>query len=206
VEAARDDGEASARRPADLTAALTDADLVAACRAGDDAAWRELVERFSRYVYAIAVQAFRLPPQDAEDVFQDVFTRVYERLGSLREDEAVRPWIGQLTRRLCIDHLRAGSKEVDAAAEELAELPAEDALAEIEEAFDVHEAMAGLSGNCRDILDRFFAKDESYRTIGENLGLPAGTIASRISRCLDKLRTTFEGRKHPSAPSGEQVT
>lgn len=173
---------------------------------GDEDAWRELVDRFSRYVYAIAVQGFRLPQQDAEDIFQEVFARVYERLDSLREDEAVRPWIAQLTRRLCIDRLRAGSRQSDADLDELPELPAEDVLTELEEAFDVHEAMTELSENCQQILDRFFARDESYRTIGDTLGLPAGTIASRISRCLDKLRDTFEGRNPPPAPSGGQVT
>ena len=47
---------------------------------------------------------------------------------------------------------------------------------------------------CRDILDRFFCRDESYRAIGEALELPPGTIASRISRCLTKLRAVLEGR------------
>jgi RNA polymerase sigma factor (sigma-70 family) len=206
VEAPRDDGEAAARSPALTTPEVSDAALVARCREGDDDAWRELVDRFSRYVYAIAVQGFRLSQQDAEDVFQDVFARVYERLDSLRDDDAVRPWIAQLTRRVCIDRLRAGSHESDADLADLPELPAEDALAAIEEAFDVHEAMAELPQNCRQILDRFFARDESYRTIGDTLGLPAGTIASRISRCLDKLRDTFEGRNVPPAASGGQVT
>jgi RNA polymerase sigma-70 factor (ECF subfamily) len=188
MEAPRDDGEAAARR-AELTAhAHGDARLVARCRAGDDNAWRELVDRFSRYVYAIAVQGFRLGQQDAEDVFQDVFARVYERLDSLREDEAIRPWIAQLTRRLCIDRLRAGARVSDTDLDDLPEVPADDELTALEEAFDVHEAMAGLPENCREILDRFFARDESYRTIGQALDLPAGTIASRISRCLAKLR------------------
>jgi RNA polymerase sigma factor (sigma-70 family) len=206
VEAPGDDGEAVARSSELITAEVSDAELVARCRAGDDDAWRELVERFSRYVYAIAVQGFRLGQQDAEDVFQDVFARVYERLGSLRDDEAVRPWIAQLTRRVCIDRLRTGSRESDADLDDLPELPAEDALGALEQAFDVHEAMAELPQNCQQILDRFFARDESYRTIGDNLGLPAGTIASRISRCLDKLRDSFEGRNVPPAASGGQVT
>jgi len=206
VEAPGDDGEAVARSSELSTAEVSDAALVARCRAGDDDAWRELVERFSRYVYAIAVQGFRLSQQDAEDVFQDVFARVYERLGSLRDDDAVRPWIAQLTRRVCIDRLRSGSRESDADLDDLPELPAEDALGALEEAFDVHEAMAELPQNCQQILDRFFARDESYRTIGDNLGLPAGTIASRISRCLDKLRDSFEGRNAPPAASGRQVT
>jgi RNA polymerase sigma factor (sigma-70 family) len=205
MEAPRDDGEAAASRT-ELTAEASDASLVARCRAGDDDAWRELVDRFSRYVYAIAIQGFRLPQQDAEDIFQEVFARVFERLDSLREDEAVRPWIAQLTRRLCIDRLRAGAREADAAVDELPDVPAEDVLSALEDAFDVHEAMAGLPENCQQILDRFFARDESYRTIADTLGLPAGTIASRISRCLDKLRAAFEGRKAPPAASSGQVT
>jgi RNA polymerase sigma factor (sigma-70 family) len=79
----------------------TDAELVARCRAGDDDSWRRLVERYSRYVYAISVQAYRLPEPDADDVFQEVFARAYEHLGKLRDDTALRPWLAQLTRRLC---------------------------------------------------------------------------------------------------------
>ena len=97
---------------------------------------------------------------------------------------------------------------MDADLDALPEVPADDALESIEQAFDVHEAMTELPETCQQILDRFFARDESYRTIGDQLGLPAGTIASRISRCLDKLRDAFEGegRNLPPAPSGGQVT
>jgi RNA polymerase sigma factor (sigma-70 family) len=174
------------------TARATDAQLVARCRAGDEGAWRELVERFSRYVYAIAVQGFRLPDSEAEDVFQEVFARAYERLDALRDDEAIKPWLAQLTRRLCIDSRRASSRE-HLSSEELTE-DVDDVLARLDEALAVHEALALLPGHCQEILDRFFARDESYRTIGEALDIPAGTIASRISRCLVRLRDTLEGR------------
>ena len=179
---------------------LTAAELVARCRAGDQDAWRALVERFSRYVYAIAVQGFRLSEHAAEDVFQEVFARTYEHLDRLRDDAAIQPWLAQLTRRLCIDHLRASSRE------QLEEEPepdvAEDTFERLDEALAVHEALAVLPEQCGEILDRFFARDESYRTIGEGLGLPAGTIASRISRCLAKLREHFEGRNPAPYASG----
>ncbi len=171
-----------------------DARVLARCRAGDEAAWAELVERYSRYVFAIAVQAFRLPPADAEDVFQETFARVYERLGTLRDDEAFRPWLAQLTRRLCIDRLRAGSRETELDEEALAE-ESDDVLDRLEEALAVREALESLSENCREILDRFFTRDQSYRAIGAALELPPGTIASRISRCLGRLREQLEGRK-----------
>lgn len=169
-----------------------DAELVAGCRAGDAQAWAALVERYARYVYAIAHQGYRLRGSDAEDAFQEVFLRVYERLGSLRDPEALRPWIAQLTRRVCLDRLeRAGREE----AAGLERGPEEGVLDELDEALAVREALAELPDECREVLDRFFCRDESYRTIGAALGIPAGTIASRISRCLSKLRERLEGRR-----------
>jgi RNA polymerase sigma factor (sigma-70 family) len=175
-----------------LRVELTDAQLVARCRTGDHEAWRELVDRFSRYVYAIAVQGFKLPEHDAEDVFQEVFTRAYEHLHKLRDDEAIRPWLAQLTRRLCIDRLRAGSTEQLDEDVEIAD--ADDTIARLDVSLVVHEALSALPDNCQEILDRFFARDESYHTIGDALEIPSGTIASRISRCLTKLRVEMEGR------------
>lgn len=178
----------------------TDAHLVSRCRAGDADAWNEFVERFSRYVYAICGRGFRLPQQDAEDVFQEVFSRAFERLGELRNDDAVRPWLAQLTRRLCIDRLRLNARDAPSESE-LDERAADDVLATLDDAMTVRAALDNVGDPCREILDRFFCRDESYRTIGDLLELPAGTIASRISRCLDKVRTELDGRPGASHPS-----
>jgi RNA polymerase sigma factor (sigma-70 family) len=194
------DGVTTRQNPG-MAQTLSDSELVARCRSGDQQAWAELVDRFSRYVYAISVQAFRLSDADAEDVFQEVFARAYEHLDGLRDDAAVRPWLGQLTRRLCIDRLRATSRERPTADEELELAGSEETLTMLEDALTVHEALAATPEHCREILDRFFARDESYRTIGEALDLPAGTIASRISRCLGRLREFLEGRTQPDPPS-----
>src|SRR6476659_5768357 len=127
-------------------ASVNDGEVVRACRTGDDAAWRELVERFSRYVLAIA-RAHRLSESDAEDVFQETFSRIYEHLGRLRSDDAIRPWIGQLTRRLCIDRLRASVREpVVDDPEEQGELDRR--LTAVDEAVSVHEAPLKLSADC----------------------------------------------------------
>lgn len=181
-------------------ATLTDAELVRRCRADDAGAWNELVERYSRYVYAIAVRGFRLSDEDAEDVFQDVFTRIYTRLDSLRDDTALRPWIAQLTRRRCLDVVSA-RRDIPAD-EVLAEEGSTD-LSDVEDAFEVREALAELSEPCQDILDRFFTRDQSYKTIAEELEIPSGTIASRIARCLSRLRNEIEGRNNESDGSRE---
>jgi RNA polymerase sigma-70 factor (ECF subfamily) len=187
-----------------VTSALSDRELVARCRAGDPQAWAELVERFSRYVYAISTQAFRLSQHDAEDVFQEVFARAYQHLDGLRDDAALRPWLAQMTRRLCIDRLRAAAREGPVVDEELAPAGVDETLALLDDALSVHEALAATPEHCREVLDRFFARDESYSTIGDALDLPPGTIASRISRCLARLRDLLEGRNQSGEPSGSR--
>jgi len=166
-----------------MTGTPTDAELVARCRRGDDAAWELLVERFARYVQAIVTRGYGLAPHAAEDVFQDVFTRAYEQLPKLRDDDAFRPWLAQ-----------AGIERIDEAAEEH--------FARLEQALTVRAALTHLPDHCYEVLDRFFARDESYATIGDALDIPSGTIASRISRCLSKLRQQLEGRSTAAAPSG----
>jgi RNA polymerase sigma-70 factor (ECF subfamily) len=165
-----------------------DADLVARCREGDPAAWSILVRRYSDYVHAIAVRSYRLDATDAEDVFQEVFTRTYERLDALRDDEAIRAWIGQLARRLCVDRLRASARTTPVA--ELPEAAAESV--DLDLALTVREALRRLPAPACEVLERFFVRDESYRTIAEALGIPAGTVASRISRALTALRAAID--------------
>ncbi len=183
--------------------AATDAELVARCRAGDEAAWGALVDRYARYVYAIATRVYRLTPEDAEDVFQEVFARVFERLDTLRDGDALRPWIAQTTRNCAVDALRRSGREI--AVDEVPE-DVDEGLDRLDEALTVHAALDRLAPECREILDRFFRRDESYRTISGDLDLPAGTVASRIARCLGRLRDALEsGRKSPPPASGEKV-
>ncbi len=178
----------------------TDAELVSRCRRGDADAWNEFVERFSRYVYAICSRGFRLAEPDTEDVFQEVFARAFERLSDLRNDEAVRPWLAQLTRRLCVDRLRLLARDTPSDMDP-DEREVDDVLATLDDAMTVRAALDEVGEPCREILDRFFCRDESYRTIGDVLDMPAGTIASRISRCLEKVRSTLDGRSRGSQPS-----
>lgn len=165
-----------------------DALLVRRCRTGDEAAWAALVRRFSDYVYTILTRGFGLDDATAQDVFQDVFTRAYRRLDTLEDEFAIRPWIAQLTRRAAVDKLRGTRSAADIDANGEPGL-CDPALELIEEAMTVRRALDQLPENYREVVERFFIRDESYHTIALALGLQPGTIASRISRGLSMLRT-----------------
>ena len=181
-------------------AAASAPSLVERCRHGEREAWNELVQEYSRYVYAIIVRGYRLSEQDAEDVFQDVFGRVFERLETLRDDAALKGWIAEVTRNLCFDHIRRARPHEELSDDTVAEL--DDRLDDLDQALAVRQALGRLPAGCAEILDRFFCRDESYRTIGAALDIPSGTIASRISRCLQKLRREIDGRPAALDASG----
>jgi RNA polymerase sigma-70 factor (ECF subfamily) len=169
---------------------------VARCRAGDQAAWRSLIERHASLVNGILRGGFRLEPHDAEDAFQEVFTRLYVSLDTIRDGRAVRGWIAQVARNVALDWLRRRGRET-ISSDPLEARPVDarafdEPLRRIDEALTVRAALERLPQHQREILDRFFARDESYQTIGDALGIPPGTIASRISRALAALRAEFE--------------
>jgi RNA polymerase sigma factor (sigma-70 family) len=163
-----------------------------------------MVTRFSGYVFAILSRGFGLTGHAAEDIFQETFARLYERIDTVRDDAAIRGWIAQTARRLAIDrHRGSGGRETPVEPEEFPDDGELDAQLEtLDDALTVRAGLAALSEDCNEMLTRFFIRDETYRTISEATGVPGGTVASRISRCLGKLREKLEGRNPEAAPSG----
>ena len=171
-----------------------DTTVAARCRQGDETAWPELVHTFAPYVHAIAVRGYRLSEQDAEDVFQEVFLRTWQNIRHLHSDDAIRPWIAQLTRRLCVDRLRSRAREVtrDDLDEGVA-FAARDVLAEIDDALTVREALRQLPAIQQEIVERALVRGESHAAIASALGIAEGTVASRISRARHRLQALLAG-------------
>jgi RNA polymerase sigma factor (sigma-70 family) len=190
-----EEGEAMDTAVIESAYARLDADLVARCRRGDAHAWPELVRRFSPYVYAIAVRAYRLSEHDAEDVFQEVFVRAWQRLDELRSDDAIRPWLAQLTRRLAVDRLRSRAREQARADLEVeVALSAEDEMTRLDDALAVRCAIDELPPLQRDVVQRFFVRGQSYAEIAATLGIAEGTVASRICRARERLALSLDTR------------
>ena len=136
--------------------------------------------------------------------------RVFERLDSLRSDDAIRPWVGQLTRNCCLDVIRASGRVVPV--EEVEERVADDTIARLDEAMAVRDGLAHLGPECQEILDRFFARDESYRTIGDALDDPGRDDRQQdlpLPRPPPDGAGVDDGRIHPTAAScrhGDRMT
>lgn len=168
----------------------TDRQLVEQCQAGDPRAWAVLVRRHRPRLLAIATRDFRLDHETAQDVVQESLLRAYAGLARLRDHDALGAWLGQLTRRACIDTLRRGRgcAPLLLLHEDLADPRASSEHERVLLATMLRVALDALPTASREVIERFFLRDQSYETIARELQISPGTVASRISRGLDRLR------------------
>lgn len=178
--------------------------LVRRCQSGDAAAWEEIVRQFHRRIYNICYR-FTGSADDAEDLTQDVFIRMYRTLGSYDVSRGAFPtWITTMTRNLLVDHFRKA--KYDRATDSLDAAPGgdEDALTLGEQLADkgvspaehvdrgetqqmVQQALQKLSPDLREAVILRDLQDMDYKEIAVILSVPEGTVKSRINRGRTEL-------------------
>jgi len=175
--------------------------LVERCRGGDDLAWEALVRSYQSRVYSVALHYLR-DREEAKDIAQDVFVRVYRNLGTFENrEENFLPWILSLTRNACIDRLRrmkvrpaVPAVAVEDGPDTPDERPTpEQAVIASREGRLVRRAIARLSDDHREMIQLREIQGLELRQISEMLALPIGTVKSRSMRARVALaRTVLE--------------
>ncbi|PKQ16155.1 MAG: RNA polymerase sigma factor SigM [Actinobacteria bacterium HGW-Actinobacteria-7] len=164
--------------------------LVTVARAGDIAGFEALVRRHTRVVYAHALRFFG-DSQMAEDVTQEVFIKVFRSLSSFDERARFTTWLYRITRNTCLDEVRAGRRrpvpvdplDHDFAGEDLADSAALSATVEL--------AMRALPPEDRDALSAVSVFGLTYIEAAAALGVPAGTVKSRVFRARRTLASAL---------------
>ena len=172
-----------------------DGSLVRACRRGDSAAWETLIRRYQRLIYSVPV-AYRIPAEHADEVFQRVAVKLFEKLDQLKRAESLPAWLMTTTRRECQAFVASQRRWVT---EEQAPDPAEEppdvarALDAVRSEHVLALALERLDETCRRLLGALYLEDSSpsYQQISERLGRPVGSLGPTRTRCLNKLRKLF---------------
>jgi RNA polymerase sigma factor (sigma-70 family) len=177
----------------------SDLQLVLACRRGDQLAWERLIRRYQRLIYAIPLRA-GLDADHASEIFQDVFTTLFQKLNDIEEPEKLQAWLVTTTRRKTLhavskmrvrQQLDVNTDEqphLAASIRDEAPLPDEQLLI-MEEQHHIRTALSSLDERCRTLLEILFylAEPPSYADIASALGIPEGSIGPTRARCLAKL-------------------
>ena len=199
--------EAAARqaRPR-ATLSAEERGLIERCKRGDMAAFNDLVRRYEKQVYNFA---YRLTGNydDANDVAQDAFLRVFNAIGSFRGDASFSTWLFRITTNVFLDERKRAKSHPQTSLDEYLELdessvarqiedPAPTPAAVLEEserAQILQKAIGGLPGYQRSMVILYHGQQKSYEEIAEIMDLPIGTVKSRLNRARLALKEKLSG-------------
>jgi DNA-directed RNA polymerase specialized sigma24 family protein len=170
-----------------------DAALVKSCLDGNKAAWDTLVKQHIHPVMAMA-RRYGLTTQDAEDVAQDTFNRVFRHLAQKNESSPLGAWIGRIAKNLCLEHVTARNMLV----------PLDDDLpskngdmqrsVEIREVFErIARRLVGNERKVWDVMMQMVTRDDW--TLARMTGLPVATCHTTRMRVEGKAKEELDRQK-----------
>jgi RNA polymerase sigma factor (sigma-70 family) len=172
--------------------------LVRACRRGDPTAWDEVLDRYGRLIWSVALR-LGAGPEEAEEVFQRTWVAVVEGIHQLRDPDRLATWIANTARHQTYQLFATQRRQrrllslddPPEGVEEPRSLPEHDERldrASLVEA--LHAALDRLGGRCRELLALLFLTDPppDYREVSARTGLAVGSIGPLRARCLARLR------------------
>lgn len=174
---------------------MDDAVLIRRAASGDERAFEALVARHGPATFAIA----RARTRDAllaEEIAQDTFVRLFRHLSRFRGDSSLRTWLARIALNLCTDAQRRDRRRFEDPMTQTGDHRSLDENAErlgirAEECARVRAAVDALSPPLRLVVTLRYDADLSYADIAAVLGVPIGTVGSRLTAALQQLRATL---------------
>ena len=164
--------------------------------AGDDALVTELYRQYRVPLMAYVLRLTAGDRQQAEDVVQETMLRAWRQAGQLDLTEpSLMPWLATVARRIVIDDKRRKSARPAETGDGMLEnAPAADSTDELLSKVLVAEALQSLSAAHREVLNETILRDRTVNDAAEALGIPVGTVKSRVYYALKALRVVLAER------------
>jgi RNA polymerase sigma-70 factor (ECF subfamily) len=190
----------------------SDAEPIERCLGKDNAAWELVVARYRRKVFHIAYK-FTGKHDEAEDLQQEIFLKVFRALEKFHRDADFSTWLSSVARNYCIDHYRASKREKevlveDALAYDLAPASSGNpyrALEAKDRSGMVRRGLDQLPGKLREAVILRDLQGLSYQEMASRLALPEGTVKSRINRGREELARLLLRAQQPARQKAPRV-
>jgi len=188
------------------TAADPDLQLIERFQAGERRAFDELVKRYQRPLYYLAMRYLK-NEADASDVTQRAFVRMFKALGKFRRDARFRTWAYRITINLCLNHIRDHRREhVSEIAEDAltAEPEAENLVIKNQRSAQLQHAIAELPPKQRMVLELRVYDDLSFREVGELANCSENAAKVNFHHAVKRLRGLLAGSNDPDGSNDEE--
>ena len=169
-------------------------EIVQRCKNGDYEAWNMIVDQYAKTIYNLALNFFA-NREDAEDITQDVFLKIYNNIDKFREEKSFKSWVVKISTNYCIDHWRKTKRsarriELSDDLMRIDHTPEDMAVKDCD-VINLRNKISILDPDLRLLLIMRDIQEYSYQEIANTLNLPLGTVKSRINRARVKLAKTF---------------
>lgn len=176
----------------------SDTELLRNCQHGYESAWSELVNRYQRLIVTIPRRA-GLSEEQSSDVLQEVFLVLFEKMSEIKQPEKLRSWLVTTAKFKTWGMIRGEKGFYSPETEEEMELEmasladnsplSDEVLIEIEQQYQIRNALKQLEERCQKILSMIYLRDSaaSYLEVSEAIGVGETSISPLRKRCLDKL-------------------
>lgn len=189
-----------------------DTELIERCLQRDNEAWEQVVSRYKRRVFHIAYK-FTGRHDEAEDLTQEIFLRVFKSLEKFHRDAEFSTWLSSVARNYCIDRYRASRREREVVVEDLLAFdlaPAGSgnphrALEDRDRRTLLRQGLDLLAPKLREAVVLRDLLGLSYHEMAERLGLPEGTVKSRINRGREELGRQLRRARQPQRPPSQRL-
>jgi len=171
--------------------------VVARCLAGDTAAFAQLVERYERVLFSVALRMLG-NPEDARDATQDAFVKVFQRLHDYKPEHRFFSWIYRILTNECLNALRARRPQEPDIPEMAITSGALEALELEERRRAVQTAIGALPADYRDVLILRHFAELSYEEVADTLAIPVKTVKSRLYTARQQLGQRLLGWTGPA--------
>jgi RNA polymerase sigma-70 factor (ECF subfamily) len=170
-------------------------ELILRAKAGDREAFSQLIRTYMHRTHRVAYR-YLGNREDAADICQELFLRVYRHLSRFDAERPFYPWLYRILRNLCFNHLQRSARTLPLGEIELpSELPAPEGKLLREEAVaSLNDALRGLSAPDREILLLKHFDGLAYAEMAELLDIPPGTVMSRLYNARRRLRRKLADR------------
>ncbi len=182
---------------------ITESDLISGCLDGNRRMQEELYRRFSPRMYAVCLR-YAGNAEEAEDILQEGFIKVYKKLGSFRGEGSFEGWIRRIFVNTAIEHFRRKRylqpvTEKEESTVEGTYLSVLDELAER----DILDLIRELSPGYRTVFNMYVVEGYTHKEIGEIMGISEGTSKSQLSRAKVILQEMV--KKHIEQRPGNRI-
>ncbi len=171
---------------------MPDKNLITAAQSGDSEAFTQLVQRYSADAYRTAFMVLH-DREDVEDVVQEAFLTCYRKINTFRMESSFKTWLYRIVVNLCYDRIRKRSRERAAFQRVSFNMKTgyKD-MSDIDKRIDLKDVISTLNPDYRITLTLYYRMDFSVQRVAEVLGIPVGTVKSRLNSARNLLKERLE--------------